>query len=316
MKQLFLGVDGGASKTSAVLIDTTGKVLAASGSEGSNASVLGLKRSVVNIKSAVKEVILDISDNLEIFGCFAIAGVDTISQRKIWEKLIRSDVFFLKLFSEMPLVVNDTLAALRSGTKEENAIVVISGTGSNCFGKNNKGKFAKAGGLDYLLADEGSGYFIGGQVLKAITKSLDGRGQKTILADLFQKAFDVKTLDELVELVYKNPWGKVEVAKVSQLLGAAIGKKDKVAIKIAERAAQELALMVKIVAHKLGFGASSHFTVVKSGSVFENAFVSGLFDELVNREFIKACLVRPKIKAAVGAAFLALETFSNPQKVK
>ncbi|MBI4037998.1 hypothetical protein HY382_03065 [Candidatus Curtissbacteria bacterium] len=310
MKKLFVGVDGGASKTSAMLLDGSGKVLAESFSGGSNASVFGLKKSFASIENAVKEITKNIKSDAEVFGCFAIAGVDTQGQKKDWEKLIKSNVYFLKLFSDMPMVVNDTLAAMRSGTGEKDAIVVISGTGSNCLGRNKAGKFAKAGGLDYLLSDEGSGYFIGSLILKAIIKSLDGRGEKTALSGLFQKAFRVKSLDEIVHLVYLKPWGKVEVATTAKLLEQAIEIKDNVAARIAGRAAWELNEMIKAVAVKLGFGKRDRFTVVKSGSVFENIYISKLLDKLVKADFANALCVRPEVSAAHGAAQLAYEAFS------
>lgn len=314
MKQLFIGVDGGASKTSAVLIDARGKVLVTSETGGSNVSVFGLKKSAYNIKSAVKMLTGELDNNFEVFGCFAIAGIDTSAQKKAWEKAIKEDIYFLKLFLEMPLIVNDTLAALRSGADTKDAIVVISGTGSNCFGKNRAGKFAKSGGLDFILSDEGSAFFIGSMILRAIIKSIDGRGNKTLLSDYFAKTYKVKTIDEIVSLVYKKTWGKVEIARVSQVLEKALEANDEKAREIAGLAVKELASMIFAVSNKLGFEKDDSFTLVKSGSVFKVGFISRLFDETIRKKYPKARVVLPNMSAAQGAAYLALENFSNPQK--
>ena len=78
------------------------------------------------------------------------------------------------------LVVNDALVALEAGAGDGPGIVLIAGTGSICYGRNEEGQAARAGGWGYMLGDEGSGWWIGRRALSAVMRQFDGRGPATL----------------------------------------------------------------------------------------------------------------------------------------
>ncbi len=306
--EYYLGVDGGATGTTAVIIDNQKKVIGQGSAPGANWNVYGIDKSCKNLSTAIEKSL--INKKIEkLSGCLAIAGVNTEEEKNLWRKAIRDDRFLLRIFSTPPLVVNDTVAALRAGTDKKNSIVVISGTGSNCWGKNEFGNEAKSGGGGHLLGDEGSAYAIGLAVLKAIFKSLDGRGQQTALKDLFFEKHKVNSKDELVLLVYDRPWDKVDIAKVAPIADFAASGGDKVAQTILAEAAEDLVLMAKAVGKKLGF-LNKSFAVVTSGRVFENSeVVSGHFKRGILKFNPSAKIIKPSITSAQAAALLAWEFF-------
>ena len=263
-KNIFLGVDGGGTKTDAVLIDDAGKIVAIGQVGGSNPGIIGYGKSVENVYLSVKNIAKD----FEIAcACFAIAGVNTKEDEQKFRKTIQAHSKLSKI-SKKILVVNDTKAALRTGTASKNAIVLVSGTGSSCWGTNDKGQETKSGGWGHILADQGSGYAIGLSILKEVTRELDGRAQKSLLSKVLLGQLKISSFEELDNLIHKKPWNKTDIANVAPIVDVAFGKGDKKAKEIIEKAADDLFDMVFAVSQKLNF-TNRKFTLVVTGSVFK-----------------------------------------------
>lgn len=305
-KKIYLGVDGGATKTEAAVIDEERKELGRGLAAGSNPDVFGLSESVNRIHAAIEQACA--GEHLNISkSCLAIAGIDTNVSKKVFKHALKSHPVINQFISNKPFIVNDSFAALRSGTIEENALVIISGTGSNCLGRNSSGQTAKSGGVDYILSDEGSGYDIGLKILRKVTQSIDGRGPETKLKELLFKKINVNSLEALVSQVYEKPWNKADIARISTLADEAAQKGDKVAKEIIALAAHDLGVMIKAVIKKLNL-RNKKFTIVTAGSVFSACDL--LMKHLKKDVFkfaSKAKFVRPKIDSATAAAYLAME---------
>src|SRR5262245_40133550 len=116
--------------------------------------------------------------------CVGMAGVDRPTEansvRLIVERLSPGAAV---------LIVNDALIALEAGVNSAAGIVVVAGTGSIAYGRDARGRAARAGGWGYVLGDEGSGYWIGRQALQAVVRSADGRGPATSLTPLVLEHF-------------------------------------------------------------------------------------------------------------------------------
>src|SRR5213078_4483038 len=89
------------------------------------------------------------------------------------------------------LVVNDALIALAAGAGDDPGIVIISGTGSIVYGRNERVEAARAGGWGHMIGDEGSGYWIGREALAAVMRAGDGRGPETGLTAAMLAHFQV-----------------------------------------------------------------------------------------------------------------------------
>lgn len=304
-RKFYLGVDGGGTKTKAVLINSSKNIIGEGQSAGSNATIFGLTESVNQVALAVKKALTGKESKISR-SCLALAGVNIKSNNQDWRQTIKEHPFLSKVLDN-PLIINDTLAALRSGTTDQNAVVIIAGTGSNCYGRNEKGQEARSGGTDYILGDEGSGYNIGLKILKGITQDLDGRGQKTILTNLLFEKFKISSLEDLNLVVYQKPWNKTDIAKIAPLAEKAAEKGDIIAKKIIEQAAHDLAVMIKVVATKLNLQEKS-YTIVTSGSVFN---IQKILCEHLEADIVKfspkANFIKPIVDSATAAAYLAME---------
>jgi len=303
----FLGVDGGATKTEAVIIDQNKKEIGRGLASGSNADIFGLSESIDRVFSAVEQA----RSGKEISfqnSCIAIAGIDTPKDHTMWERAIKKQRPIYSRFVTQPKIVNDILAALRSGSTSKNAIVIISGTGSNCYGRIGNGNEAKSGGMDYILSDEGSGYSIGLRILKRVTQSIDGRSRDTLLKTLLFEKLNITTLNSLSSRIYEKPWNKTDIASLAPLVEKAAKKGDKVAIAIIKKAAHDLAIMIEAVAGKLKL-KNKKYDIVTSGSIFkiQNILMSH-FKKDIRIFSPRAQTITPKVDSATGAALIALES--------
>src|SRR6185369_3788449 len=116
-----------------------------------------------------------------------IAGVDRPDDARVVRGIMRRIGYKAKT-----LVVNDALVALEAGAPEQPGIVVIAGTGSIAYGRNDRNQSARAGGWGYVLGDEGSGYWIGRAALRAVLREADRRGPQTLLTSLLLKYYRVE----------------------------------------------------------------------------------------------------------------------------
>jgi N-acetylglucosamine kinase-like BadF-type ATPase len=171
----ILGIDGGATKTLAAVLDLHDRVLHLGHAGPSNEDAVGARLAV--------KAILDATDRALAGACIAhaqlasavvaVAGTDTASiDRNLHDT--RSDHW---------IVVNDVVGAWATATGARPGVGAISGTGSNVFGVGADGRTWRAGGWGHLLGDEGSGYWLGAQSIVAALHDRDGSGPPTALTD-------------------------------------------------------------------------------------------------------------------------------------
>lgn len=302
----LLGIDGGGTKTDLLLTDEFGQEIARTSVKSTSLVAVGEEAAKQNLIQGLKQVcaVIQEPDYVIKMAVFGLASVDTDQEEDQAAKIFQPIMTDFKV--EEFAVMNDAVLALVNGTDQENAIVLISGTGSNCYGENEAGEIAKTGGLDHLLSDEGSGYELGRQVLRAAVKSFDGRGDKTVLEELTLDYFSVETAPDLKSKVYHPTLGKPEISAVSKLLFKALEQNDAVALALFNQAASELWLMVKTVAEKLKLDQDK-FDLVLSGSMAKSAVTVRYIQQQLQEFNPQANLILPKQSPVYGALKLLLE---------
>lgn len=149
------------------------------------------------------------------------------------------------------------------------AIAVISGTGSFCFGTTASGERRSCGGWGGILGDEGGGYWFAIEALKAVTRQSDGRGAETLLTGEVMRYFGLKDPTELIGVVYNAEMTRDQLAKLSGVVFE-VARYDVIAGDIVERGAVALAELIATVAKKLGFTQSSRPILGLAGGNFCN----------------------------------------------
>lgn len=269
-----LGIDAGGTKTVCLLADHTGHVISEARGPGANLQAAG--------ELQVEKVLHDVMD--EALGerdlrpraiCLGIAGVDRLDDAAIVQGIMKRIGFKARV-----LVVNDALVALEAGEPGRSGVVIIAGTGSIAYGRNQQGEAARAGGWGYVLGDEGSGYWIGRAALRAVLREADQRGPQTALTPLLLRHFDVAEAPLLLHEVYHTNLVPSAIGALAACVQQAFSEGDPAAIGILRSAADELEGSGVSVARRLGM-VGTRFTFVLSGGIFRA--VPWLKDELQRR---------------------------------
>ncbi|MCA9368825.1 MAG: hypothetical protein H6773_00905 [Pseudomonadales bacterium] len=305
MSEYYLAVDGGGTKTDVMCVDETGAVIGTGSSGPTSLTVSAIGAASFNLIEAVR-VAIESKPEIRQFKkvVFGLAGVDTVEERDRAEEIFRRALSHYQ-FEEF-ILLNDSEIALVNGSDSPNALILVSGTGSICYGKNSQGQTARVSGMDYLLADQGSGYSIGRKVLHAAVKSFDGRGQKTSLEGLVCEHFMVPKVSYLKQEVYNPDLTKSEVARLSRLCTKAAIAGDEVAQKILDEEIQEMVLSVATVLNRL-HSREEEFDIVFAGAILELETIASRVREQLSAQFSHLNFVRQEKDPVCGAVKLALQ---------
>jgi N-acetylglucosamine kinase-like BadF-type ATPase len=311
MNGYFLGVDGGGTKTHAVISDADCHLIAEGLSGGSNPVRLSVDEASRNIEEAIAEACRHAGLRLEEItaGCAALAGISQpIHFQAMKESLDRLGIPNLRL-------VIDADAALTGALDGQSGVVVIAGTGSIALGVNSEGRTARSGGWGPTLSDEGSAYDIARHALRAVVASFDGRSEKTVLTERLLERLGVQTPAELPSVVYSEESESVEIASLADIVTEAARDGDEVARNILESAGKELGRLATSVIERLGM-RSCGFRVAFVGTVFKSAPpVLAAFRDAVVRYAPGAIVSPPLLSPALGAAKLAVESVVTPERL-
>jgi len=292
-----IGIDAGGTKTVGILADENGHPLGEARGGGANLQTHG-ELEVEKVLDGILDA-LDPSRRGVSALCLGIAGVD----RPLDEQVIRGILKRLG-YRETARVVNDAAIALAAGAPERQGIVILAGTGSIAYGADGT-RTVRAGGYGFLLADEGSAYWLGHQALRLAVRASDGRGPQTALLPLLFAALEVESVGDLIPRVYERGLPKHRIAALAPNVERAREQGDPLAAELIERGAQELALAVGAVAGQLDFGGRP-FPVVVAGGAFK-ACPSMLAALERSLEVPGARITPLHTEPAMGAVALALD---------
>jgi N-acetylglucosamine kinase-like BadF-type ATPase len=256
-----LGIDVGGSKTVCLLADDDERVIAEGRDEGANLQGAG-ELALEKVLHSVMESTLDGTGIVPSAICLGIAGVDRASDEAVVRSIMGRIGFKARI-----LIVNDALIALQAGVRDASGIVIVSGTGSIAYGRNDRGEASRAGGWGYALGDEGSGYWIGRLALRAVVRHADGRGRVTSLTPRLLSHFGASRATELIHKIYHEGLSPRAIAAVAKYVQLARDEGDMAATGILNRAADELMTAATAVMTQLEL-TDQKFTFVLAGGIF------------------------------------------------
>jgi N-acetylglucosamine kinase-like BadF-type ATPase len=206
----FIGVDGGASKTAALVVDENGTPLGRGLAGGSNHLRVGIEEATRNVERSVNMALVEAGiaiRNVEYAYCGIAGAYHPHHRQNVIEAL---GIFFPR---GNFIVDTDARIALTGAIGFGAGVVIISGTGSVSFGRNAAGQEARAGGWGPTLGDEGSGYWIAREGLSAIVRAHDGRGYSTAMTDLLCAEYQMCRPDDLPRFVYAATTHVYDIAR-------------------------------------------------------------------------------------------------------
>lgn len=312
---VVIGVDGGGTKTVAVMADAAGNELVRAIGAGANLQTVGAAMVRDRLASLFAEVARDIGRSVTVRAVtVSLAGVDRPDDVPVAATAINDaiaavtatfpDVIW-RLSTGAPTVTNDAVAALAAGARTLNGVVVIAGTGSIALGIRD-GQRARAGGWGSILGDEGSGYALGYEALRAVARAHDGRAEPTELTHAILDHLGASTPPDLIGIVSAKAWGVAETAALAPVVVRVAEARDSVALAIVEHAAAELSMAALAVIDALAFEPTHALPVVQAGGLWPASAV--LRDAFARRLNARAPFAKPsvsEVEPVQGAVWLA-----------
>lgn len=306
MTEYYLGIDGGGTKTRATIIDSNGAIVGHGVGASSNVNNLGKGKATLHVKETVALAAAQAGIDRHSFKAvfLGIAGVVSDSDR--------NDIFEiatqLNLASAGKIGIDhDARIALAGGLAGQPGIVQIVGTGTSCFGINAQNERWLAGGWGYLVTDEGGGYWLGLQAIKAAAAHADGRGEPTMLTEMVREALELNAMREVMNRLYTQHLSVTEIAALSRLVIAAAQNGDNVTIDIIARGMEEVARCVVAVAQQLKFAEDDTHLVLIGGMTQAGDVLTKPLKAAIHRHLPQCNIHQPQFEAAIGAAILAYQ---------
>jgi glucosamine kinase len=294
----FLGIDGGGSKTECMLGDAA-HVLARASAGSCKIQAVGEKaaaealRQVVSTASELAGVSAKVLSRI----CVGISGASNTDAaefvRETLAKVTGTDV----------VITGDHLIAFEAAFQSSPGIIVIAGTGSIAFGRDNRGSTARAGGYGPIVSDEGSGVWIGREAIAAALRRQDS-GKPTQLLDTIQMSWRCPDFGELITRI--NKMSHADFAAMFPLVQTLAEKGSIVSSSVLKRAGESLAGLVDSVASRLFANSSERFHVRTAGGVLRSsAAIQESLRETLNNICPQAIFDNADVEPALGALYIA-----------
>ena len=302
---IFLGVDGGSTKTEWLLSDENGRVLAHTLTAGCNYAFLGKDGFQKIIHAGVTEL------EKQCPACRSRMDGAMFSITIYGEIRETLDTIPAIIKSELPScpdirIVNDSVAGWSGSLGHKPGINLVSGTGSVAYGRDEHQNGCRAGGWSLFFADEGSSCWVARQLIAAFVKQADGRMPRTQIYEEVKNALQLDNDYFLSGYLQQDVRTHSEKLAAMQLIALSAAKKgDPTALKFYEDAAAELVQMSVAIRSRLHF-ESDTIPVSCSGGLFKAGAViqTPMRKLLQENEFT---YVVPLYSPVVGAVMLAAE---------
>ncbi len=294
MPQYFLGVDGGQSSTTALIGDETGRVIGVGRGGPCNHVPPGAART--KFTQAIGDCVAQAraaaglaEDIVYETACFGFSGGPA-----------DKDAIVARMFpAGKRLVTHDAYIALCGAHAGAPGIITIAGTGSISFGRGAEGRLMRAGGWGYVFGDEGGGFDMTRQALRAALRYDEGWGPATLLRDALLKATGARDANDLMHQFYGGKLARPQMAALSRLVDKAALAGDVVADGILTEAAQQLG-GITLAVRKRTFAPKECAPVAYIGGAFNSVRLLERFRTLLERDG-RAVVAPPKHGPAAGA---------------
>ncbi|MBQ2751344.1 MAG: hypothetical protein IJF25_02095 [Oscillospiraceae bacterium] len=251
--QYYIGIDAGGTKTEAILADQSGHIVRRTVNKGCNPMDIGVAETKSHILTVVKEL-ADTSPETPVSVYGGIAGLDRID--------VGMDAF---LSENLPIPVirteDDGCNMISGMLGHTDGCGMVCGTGSSLFARIEGKPLVHIGGLGYLIDTGGSGYELAQDGLKQAYRYLDGRGEKTLLAERFADAIGSSMKYAFAD-IYGG--GRPYIASLAHVVFECAADGDEISLAILDKGAFKLAELTHAAAKHF----DGRFTVVMNGGIF------------------------------------------------
>lgn len=263
---LFAGIDGGGSKTEILLASADSQQFFQVRAGSASWQEHGINTVFQMMQQASNEL-------AHHAGSGHLAGL--VIGIPCWGENEKSDALLgqaaADFFPYIPVqLVNDAQVAWAGSLNMQPGINVVAGTGSIAYGRDGNEASARSGGWDAFFSDEGSGYWLGRNMMELFSKQADGRRPRSALYELVREHFHLQEDFEFIAHMRTGyTQNRKQAASLQLLLHSAAQAGDTQAVALYCKAAQELGSMVLAVKNQLDL-PSENWQVSYSGSIFKS----------------------------------------------
>lgn len=295
---LLLGVDGGQSSTRTFLADASGRIMGACRTGPSNHIFEpgGLERQYRALHDGMR-------------GAFAAAGLDPREVDVACVGLTgrgHPPTIERALPARVLRLFGDVEAAFAGALPHGVGVVVVGGTGSIAYRRDESGATHRTGGWGYLAGDEGSAYDLGRQAFRAVYRAYDGRGPAATLRERLCAHFGARDLEELRDTLYGPETSRADVAGCARLVAEAAADGDAVAAALLRDAGAALADLAGGVLAHLDSSAAARVVLI-GGLTAAGSPLRDALREALQARHPAAELHEPALDPSRGALVLALQ---------
>ena len=304
MAKYYIGIDGGGSKTKFLCFDRNGRECGEAATIGTYHAQDGIDAVLERLKDGFSQCLPEETTDVLIgFGMPAYGEnreLDTLAAAKIRET-----------FSPMQVYIdNDSAIGWAGSLAMKPGISVVAGTGSIAYGRDAAGKTERCGGWHEFFSDEGSGYWLGKQLLQLFSQQSDGRLEKTALYELVRSELSLQDDFDIISLTNQHyATSRKDTAALQRILLEAARMGDPHALACYNRASEELSKLIVTVLNKLDFPEGEKVPVSYQGGLFS---IPDLICNPVAQKVSTAAFPReidfhrPKLDPCRGAVLLAM----------
>ncbi len=242
LPEYYLGIDGGATKTTFALADRDGNILQKIVLGPSNPFDLGISGATAVLEDGIAQITASIHKRkISLFA--GISGGGTYETRERIKAFL-SGHGFLRANN-----ASDSANIIAAGLNGDDGAVIIMGTGSSCFVSRGGEQF-RIGGLGYLFDHGGSGYDLGNAAIRAACCAEDGSGEPTLIHKYMLEACKTQTVIENNFDFYSM--GKSGIASYAPIIFKAYNEGDKLAEAILKKNMRRVANLIITAGKRLG----------------------------------------------------------------
>ena len=306
MPSHVIGVDGGSTKTIALVADLNGQILGMARGAGSNATGENVDEPMGVVVQTTRKALekSGISSQEAALGMFTLAGAD-------WPEDIQRRQYALEKaeLAWKVVVKNDTFGGLRAGTRCPYGVVIAAGTGANTA-------IITPSGDEWVFGyyqDYGGALDFSKEAIEAVLRAEDGRGAPTLLTELVLGQLGFATVEEMLKALVAKKVGLANKLALCPRVFEASFAGDEVASEMIVRHGLALAEYAVAVIRRFQMGQQA-FDVVLVGSVFKGpgSLLQDTIAMAIHRAAPHAQVVRSHFEPVIGALLLAYDALGLP----
>jgi len=300
----FLGIDGGGTRTRALVVDELGRRGAWGEAGPTNPNHVLTEQVRANLEEATGAALgkLGIRRTDCVSAFLGVAGVTTERGRCELQALLKT----CGLEQATLGVDHDIRIALAGGLAGQPGIALIVGTGSSCYGRDAEGRTWQTGGWEALISDEGSGYFLARKAIAAAARMADGRTAESPLGARVFQWLEIETIADILPRIHDQGISRSEIAAFAPQVIALATQGDAEALAILDRGAHLLAEMVEANFRMLPTGPIPRVVITGGLGISPTLYRERIVSE-IERLLPAAEMQEPLLPPAAGAALLAFE---------